>query len=655
MNLTTTETPVLSISEASLLQRQPRFGYIPLLGVFLSNLLSNTAVAKYIPLGAVRLSYDPIPLLRPVSHPIPSHHHYSHDPSPPPPSSEEVQHFYHHHYLPHINQNQIVNILDKKPTEIVVETDTEEPTETSTEHQGYRDDGLEKSGIDGINDKSAKMLFKRGISSSNPVTSKKKYDRHSYHENRRPLETGVENIPTESFFGVPSRIDGLEEPAMKDVSEKSVKILLKRKIDKREDINTGTYDHTSNVGQGFMADPLPLMNQQPTLVYRKPTYERNGKDKEHEASKKDNLENFYKPGFSESTGSVSSIQYEFRRLANVIKSEGNHSQDMSKLIKNDTHVEAKIRSGIKRSVLAKNEASIDIGIQLEGSGVKKLGNAILFSSDVGSLNKTSTGADRRNSDVKQQENGFEKSISEKITGRSMRALVKRGAANRYNRYRVRKNNRYLYQKRRRVPDYYYDSYEDITTSRYYKPRRRPTRPRKPIDSYEDIYDSNEDYYYEYPEVAKPHKNRRRSTTTIRPRRTNPRPTTRRRIQTTISEYDDDYAVEVIPRQGPTTITTGETDQPNYGPSHGHEGVSITYGPPSGGGHGLYGPPSTSYGHPHTHYGPPSTHHGTPSNGFAPSSHGYYQVPFSDWYSNEVSRAAIAKKAQDTIGFENIFN
>nr|CAH7733822.1 unnamed protein product [Callosobruchus chinensis] len=222
--------------------------------------------------------------------------------------------------------------------------------------------------------------------------------------------------------------------------------------------------------------------------------------------------------------------------------------------------------------------------------------------------------------------------------------------------------------------------------RYYRPRRRPSRPRKPIDSYED-YDSNEDYEYDYPELTTPQKNRRRPATTTRPRRPNPRPNNRRRVQTTTSEYDDDYAIEVIPRQGPTTITTGATDQPSsttptststqpssttthptstttnattttgygYGPSHGHEGVSITYGPPSGQGQGLYGPPSTSYGHPQTHYGPPSTHYGTPNNGFAPSSHGYYQVPLSDWYSNEVSRTAISKKAQDIIGFENIFN
>ncbi|VEN56096.1 unnamed protein product [Callosobruchus maculatus] len=715
MNLTTTELPALSISEATLLHRQPRFGYIPLLAVFLSNLLSNTAVAKFIPLGSVRLSYDPLPLLRPVSHPTPSHHQYQYGPPQPPVSSEEIQHIYHHHHLPHINQNQVVNILDKKPTEIVVETDTEEATESSTEHQEYRDDELQKPEVDEISDKSTRTVFKRGITeiNSKPIALE------------RPL---VEILATESSFEDSSRIEGLDTPAVEEISIKS---FPKRAIDS-QDIGKGTYDYPSNVNHRFKADLLPVLNQQQmTFVYSKSTDDKKVEVSEHLASKNDSHQKYEKPSkglvqraflndhkimrsssdqtnntklraqkhqedvigsgtalwksiakrgkeirktsskllvkrgsVGEDTGRVGHVQNEFRIVTSAMKPL-NSSQDVSDSNKNNTQLEAEI-----------------IGLGLEESG-----KSMLLTSDVDNPKKNYTETYERNSEqtVKGHENGLKDPVIEKVSDRSMRALVKRGTGNRY---RVRKNNKYLYQKRRRVPDCYYDSYEDITTSRYYRPRRRPTRPRKPIDSYEDIYDSNEEYDYEYPEVTRPHKNRRRPTTTTRPRRTNQRPTNRRRVQTTTSEYDDDdYAIEVIPRQGPTTITTGATDQPSsttpgststepssttthptttttnattttgygYGPSHGHEGVSITYGPPSGGGHGLYGPPSTSYGHPQTHYGPPSTHYGTPNNGFAPSSHGYYQVPLSDWYSNEVSRTAIAKKAQDIIGFENIFN
>ncbi|KAG5881808.1 hypothetical protein JTB14_004107 [Gonioctena quinquepunctata] len=319
-------------------------------------------------------------------------------------------------------------------------------------------------------------------------------------------------------------------------------------------------------------------------------------------------------------------------------------------------------------------------------------------------------------------------------------IVKRGTPDKYT--KVRKNNKFIQQKRKRnptttKPDYYYDdSYEDYSTAtRRYQPKRRSSRPRRPIiDSYDDSESNNDSYsdldedeydYESFELTTRPHKKRRRTTsssTTNRPKKyknkNRNRYRKRQKVVTSPEEYDDvEYDTENIDpsttteaqkkkptaarqKQQTTTtpetttgtsILTGTTEPPNnktgygYGPSNGNEGISITNPPPNGGsettgtfeqpsptygapnpaygppstGYGApnpsYGPPNPSYGPPKPSYGPPSPSYGPPSNSYVPNpQNGYYQVPFSDWYSNEVSRNSIVKKVHDIIGLDNVF-
>nr|XP_023017165.1 uncharacterized protein LOC111506357 [Leptinotarsa decemlineata] len=524
------------------IHRQPRFGYIPLLGFLLANLLSNTALAKFAPLGALRLSYDPVPWLPKPSHTHGPHpdfywHPISNPHGPPSPVTlattdpHEPQHIFHHHISPG-TQQQIVNIHER-PSEIIVE-DTE-PESTDQTETG------------------ATILF----DDSNALQG---------------IGTSIEK-------------PGIDEPYA--IESKSI--------------------------------PLGLME----------------------------------------------------------------------MMTNATTV-------------------------------------------------------------------------------SPKKIVKRGTPNRYQ--KVRKNNKYIYQKRRRyptttTPDYYYDdSYEDITTStrRYSTPKRRTSRPRRPIldsydesesNSYSDISNNSEEYDYEsYEMTTKPHKKRRRTTTTAsttnKPKRYNKNKNKNRKRQKVVTSFDDyddvEYETERIEptttevvrkkittteavKKKPTTvlvrqkqmetttqeptetttsftsltaITNGTEAPPSnttgygYGPSNGNEAISITnppnfagetsgnyeqpsptygvpnpsngppsqsYGVPSssyGAPSPSYGPPSQSYGPPL--YGPPSSSYGPPSNSYAenpsysPPVNGYYQVPFSDWYSNEVSRNSIVKKVHDIIGLDSVF-
>ncbi|KAJ8958761.1 hypothetical protein NQ314_006377, partial [Rhamnusium bicolor] len=121
------------------IHRQARFGYGPLLGLLLANFLSNSAIAKYAPLGALRLSYEPTPWLSQNDPTYDSHssydpYNYWHPiknpygpPLPPPTSAAETtdaQHFHHHHHInPPPNQQQIVNINERPSAEIVIEDD----------------------------------------------------------------------------------------------------------------------------------------------------------------------------------------------------------------------------------------------------------------------------------------------------------------------------------------------------------------------------------------------------------------------------------------------------------------------------------------------------------------------------------------------------
>ncbi|KAJ8958763.1 hypothetical protein NQ314_006379 [Rhamnusium bicolor] len=68
----------------------------------------------------------------------------------------------------------------------------------------------------------------------------------------------------------------------------------------------------------------------------------------------------------------------------------------------------------------------------------------------------------------------------------------------------------------------------------------------------------------------------------------------------------------------------------------------------------YGPPRPSYGPPQPSYGSPNIAYGSPNTAYGAPSHGYYQLPYSDWYSNEATRNAIVKKVNDIIGYDNVF-
>lgn len=126
--------------------------------------------------------------------------------------------------------------------------------------------------------------------------------------------------------------------------------------------------------------------------------------------------------------------------------------------------------------------------------------------------------------------------------------VKRGAPSRHN---TRKRSP---SKRRRLtttPDYYYDSYEDGTTTNRYRSKNRQ-KPKRPVDSYEDEYD----YNYEF--TTRPYKKRRR--TTLNPRNRNKSRRKQQRATTVASDYNDDYDYDpvtqiVILRQRQTVTPT----------------------------------------------------------------------------------------------------
>lgn len=129
--------PALSNFNQTDMHRQARFGYFPLLGLLLANLLSDTTFAKYAPLGSLRLSYDPIPRVKPLytqavqsSYWTPIQH--ANEPQRVPLYSGESgeQHYHHHHHIPpsSVSQHQIVNIRDR-PTQIVIEDSSEQNTE----------------------------------------------------------------------------------------------------------------------------------------------------------------------------------------------------------------------------------------------------------------------------------------------------------------------------------------------------------------------------------------------------------------------------------------------------------------------------------------------------------------------------------------------
>ncbi|KAJ8923783.1 hypothetical protein NQ315_010365 [Exocentrus adspersus] len=175
--------------------REPRFGYGPLLGLLLANFLSNSAVAKYAPLGALKLTYEPIQW-RPINSPSLqteqlSYWHPINNPygPPPPPSTgsegsptSEGQHIHHHHHispLPPSNQQQIVNINERPPTEILIEGE-EEPGEgtevTVTDTASHFQDAIAEESVHQTVNTTAveetttltpKKSVKRGISNPN--------------------------------------------------------------------------------------------------------------------------------------------------------------------------------------------------------------------------------------------------------------------------------------------------------------------------------------------------------------------------------------------------------------------------------------------------------------------------------------------------------
>lgn len=117
--------------------RQPRFGYFPILGLVLTNFLTNSVIAKLAALGSLRLGSDSTPLLHGNVHQHrdqPYWNAVSNPYGPPPPTtsiieaiaghyeqpSYETQHVHHHHHhVPSLTQQQIVHIKER-PTEIII-------------------------------------------------------------------------------------------------------------------------------------------------------------------------------------------------------------------------------------------------------------------------------------------------------------------------------------------------------------------------------------------------------------------------------------------------------------------------------------------------------------------------------------------------------
>lgn len=116
--------------------RQPRFGYFPLLGLLLTNLFTNTVLAKIATLGHLRIGNEGFPLPRPGIDPHYNRLQYwnavSNPYGPPAPEStivegvteptshQEAQYFHHyHHNIPALTQQQIVQV-NEIPSEIII-------------------------------------------------------------------------------------------------------------------------------------------------------------------------------------------------------------------------------------------------------------------------------------------------------------------------------------------------------------------------------------------------------------------------------------------------------------------------------------------------------------------------------------------------------
>ncbi|CAH0562583.1 unnamed protein product [Brassicogethes aeneus] len=249
---------------------------------------------------------------------------------------------------------------------------------------------------------------------------------------------------------------------------------------------------------------------------------------------------------------------------------------------------------------------------------------------------------------------------------TQRPKQKRGTQ-RYYQGKKKHNNNNNKRRKYTTTENYYDSYEEYTTK---KPRRKSHAKRPAASlSYEDSDSDSEYDDYQYEEsyeytTRRPYKKRRRTTT----RRTRYHNKNKKRQDS--YDYDNEYnynyrepfdTINVRPRQETTTetstttttdasttqattITNGTTSAPNgttnatgygYGPSNGNENISITYGPPTGGNNGAYGPPRPSYGPPR-YPGP------------------QYVAQYSDWYESEPTRNSVVQNVHDLIGLDNIF-
>ncbi|XP_049817775.1 uncharacterized protein LOC126264325 [Aethina tumida] len=254
--------------------------------------------------------------------------------------------------------------------------------------------------------------------------------------------------------------------------------------------------------------------------------------------------------------------------------------------------------------------------------------------------------------------------SKRRTTTTYRPKQKRGTQRYYPNKKKYNNNK---RRKTTTTEDYYESYEEYTTQ---KPKRK-SQPKRPVSSYEDSaseYDYDYEESYEYT-TRRPYKKRRRTTT----RRNRYKNKNKKRQE--LDDYDEyDYGfnyrnpfdnINIRPRQETTTETTttttaasssssstttqtthimnGTTVAPNnatsnttgygYGPSNGNEGISITYGPPTGQNGAAYGPPRPSYG---------------------PPNYPQYHAHYSDWYESEATRNDIVQKVHDLIGVHHIF-
>uniref|UniRef100_A0A6P7GPQ2 DNA-directed RNA polymerase II subunit RPB1-like isoform X1 n=1 Tax=Diabrotica virgifera virgifera TaxID=50390 RepID=A0A6P7GPQ2_DIAVI len=554
--------------------RQARFGYIPLFGLLLANVLSNNVLAKYAPLGALRLSYDPVPWIQKQPLQIHDSNNYWNSVSnpygpPAPVSSSEttdgtIQHVHHHHHLPTANQQQIVNI-NERPTEIIIgEGDEVEGTE-QTENP------------------------------SSPV------------------------ILTDEIAPLPILRNSLEKP--------------------HHDEPVVAESKTLPVGLlAFLANsttPVSRKVKRGTSRYSKPR-----KNNKYTSQKR-----------RKSTTTTPDYYYD------------SYEEEEEEPTTTTTR-----RYQSRRKVPQQKRPIVDSYEESESS----------ISNSYSDLSRESQDYDYES---------YEYTTRPPYKKKRRTTTTLKTTTNRPKRYR----NKYKPRKPQKV--IYHDEYDEVE---YDIDRTEPStssttdslkvRHQELLLRQQESLQRQQQQLQRQQEILQRQQQQNDETTTTNPAQTTTTATTTAATTTASSTTPSTTTIITMLIEGNTTGTGNNTKNNTgygYGPSNGYESISITYSPsgvgagPSSVGSSVYSPPSPiysnpsqtygapspSYGPPQPTYAPPKPSYGPPSNtygapstgsGFSPSVSGYYQVPFGDWYSNEVGRNSIVKKVHDIVGFDNVF-